>query len=105
MSRENEWRKYKNDFLRSNRCTAEQFEREYVAFMKTRPTTSGYESFARKYQITIHPEPSLPRGLRTVLSVNIAAIKVMAKTHDEAEGAIRKLLGQNPRAGDRKGDD
>jgi hypothetical protein len=90
--REANWRKYKSDFLRANRCTEQEFHDAFVAFMESNPDTKAYRQFARKYHITIHPEPRLPEDLQVLLSVNISAMKVMAKTHLEAESAIREAM-------------
>ena len=93
--REASWRKYKSDFLSINHCTADEFEADYIAFMENygkKPNTKAYRLFARKYGIMIVPEPSLPENVRLGLSVNISAMKVMAKTFAEAESAIEELL-------------
>lgn len=97
---ESEWRKYKTDFLSANNCTDDQFEVEYVAFMEShglKPNTKAYRHFARKYGITIQPEPNLPEDMRVVLSVSISAMKVMSKTFAESEDAIQELLLAIPR--------
>lgn len=93
--REAMWKGYKYHFLSANHCTADEFEAAYIAFMEgygKKPNTKAYRQFARKYGITIVPEPSLPEDVRVGLSVNISAMKVMAKTFAEAESAIEELL-------------
>ena len=96
-SAEARWRKYKSDFLAANHCTADEFEAVYVAFMQSKPNAKAYRQFARKYGITIHPEPSLPEDLRVVLSVNISVMKVFAKTFAESEAAIQEVLSDIPK--------
>ena len=91
-SREAKWLKYKTDFLKANRCTVDEFERAYIAFQQRKPDEKAYRQFARKYHITIHPNPHIPKEIQAVLSVNIAAIKVMAESHYEAESAIAEIL-------------
>lgn len=91
-SRDAKWRKYKSDFLSVNRCTDDEFEEVYIAFMATNPNTKAYRQFARKYGITILPDPYIPENVRVVLSVNIAAIKVMAMTSAEAETAVAEIV-------------
>lgn len=91
-NREAKWQKYKRDFLRANRCTEEEFERDYIAFQESKPDTEAYRRFARKYKITIHPEPRLPVDLQVLLSVNISAMKVMAKTYQESLSALTDIM-------------
>ncbi len=89
------WRKYKSDFLSANHCTVDEFEAAYIEFMASygnKPNAKAYRQFARKYGITIFPEPNLPEDLRTTLSVSIAAMKVMADTSEEAEAAVEDIL-------------
>lgn len=98
-NKEANWRKYKSDFLRANHCTADEFEAAYIAFMESngkRPNNKAYRQFARKYGISILPEPRIPEDVRAALSVNISAIKVMAKTSAEAEAAIEDILKATP---------
>lgn len=90
--RETNWNKYKADFLQANHCTVDEFEAAYIAFMDSKPNTKDYRQFARKYGITIVPEPSLPVDVRVGLSVNISAIKIMAKTYAESLAAIEEML-------------
>jgi hypothetical protein len=92
--REVNWRKYKSDFLRANRCTEQEFHDAFVEFMETEPDTKAFRQFARKYHITIHPEPRLPEHLQVVLSVNIAAVKVMAQSEREAYHAIADIVAE-----------
>lgn len=91
-NRESNWRKYKSDFLRANRCTASQFEAAYIRFAEGNPDTQDYQRFARKYGITIISDPDIPETTRAVLAVTISAMKVMAKTFGEAETAVRRIL-------------
>lgn len=98
-NREYRWRKYKSDFLAANHCTAEEFEAAYITFIESKPNTKAYRHFARKYGITIHPEPNLPEDARALFSVNISAAKVMAKTFAESEAFIQELLSDIPRGG------
>jgi len=91
-NREAKWRKYKADFLRANHCTAQEFHDAYVAFMESNPNDKAYRQFARKYSITIHPEPRLPEHLQLVFSVNISAMKVMAETFEESESAFQEII-------------
>lgn len=84
-------RQYQADFLRANKCTVDEFEREYIAFMETKPDTRAYRLFARKYQIRIIHHPTLPESIQVMLCVNIAAIKILAKDHIESERAIREI--------------
>jgi hypothetical protein len=91
------WRQYKADFLKANRCTDDEFEQAYIIFMESDPDEKAYRQFARKWQIRIIPEPNLPSMLQCVLSVNVSAMKVMAKTHLEAENAIAELLSDSKR--------
>jgi hypothetical protein len=86
------WQKYKSDFLCVNRCTAAEFEQDYVAFMGTKPDDKAYRQFARKYHITIHADPYIPKRLQVILSVNVSAIKVMATSHTESENAIMEIM-------------
>lgn len=90
--REANWRKYKSDFLLANHCTVDEFEAAYIAFMESKPNTKAYRQFARKYSITILPEPNLPEDVRVGLSVHISAIKVMAKTFAESIAAVEEIL-------------
>lgn len=92
---EAKWRKYKADFLKANRCTADEFEQAYIAFMESKPNTKAYRHFARKYSITIHPEPRLPEDLQVILSINISAMKVMAKTFEESTQAIEEIIASS----------
>lgn len=83
--------KYKRDFLKANRVTQRQFELKYAAFMKSKPDEQAYRDFAKKWNITIH------RGLglgytEAVLSVQIAAIKVLAASEIEAQTFIEEIL-------------
>ena len=92
---EAKWRKYKADFLSVNHCTDDEFEQAYIAFMeshKRKPSVKDYRQCARKYGITILPDPNLPEDARIIFSVSISAIKVMAKTFSESEAAIKELL-------------
>ena len=91
-NREANWRKYKSDFLSANHCTDDEFEAAYIAFMENKPNTKAYRQFAREYGITIFPEPNIPKDVRAALSVNISAMKVMAKTSAEAEAAVEEIL-------------
>jgi len=93
--RESDWKRYKADFLRFNRCTADEFEASYIAFMQSKPNTKAYRHFARKYSIAIIPEPRLPYDLQVRLSVDISALKVIAKTFEECENAMRDILGEH----------
>jgi len=86
------WKQYKQDFLRANRCTPEQFESAYIAFVESSPDAAAYRKFARKWHITIIPETSLPELTRLIFSVNVSAIKVMAKTYQESVDAIEKII-------------
>lgn len=92
LSREYRWRKYKSDFLLANHCTDQEFHDAYVAFMEGKPDTAAYQKFARKYHITIHSDPNIPADAQVVLSVNIAAIKVMAQTYEESIAAMEDIL-------------
>lgn len=90
-------RQYQEDFLRANKCTADEFEQDYLAFMATKPDTRAYRLFARKYQIQIHHEPSLPEHLRLVLCISMAVIKVLSRDHIEAQREIEDMMrGINP---------
>ena len=91
---ETAWRQYKSDFLRANHCTAQEFESAYVAFAENKPDLAAYQRFARKWKIRIIPEPRLPYQTQVVLSVNIAAIKVMAETETEARLAVEGIVGK-----------
>ncbi len=91
-NRETKWQRYKNDFLRVNKCTVDEFERDYIGFMETKPNTKAYRHFARKYSIIVHPDPRIPDDVQLVLCVNIAAIKVMAETHTQAENLVTEIL-------------
>lgn len=91
-NREANWCKYKSDFLRANRCTDREFEADYIAFMQGKPNAKAYRMFARKYGITVHRDPYIHQDAQVVLSVNISAIKVMAKTFQESEAAIEEIL-------------
>jgi hypothetical protein len=86
------WRKYKAAFLLINRCTAQEFHDAYIAFMEDKPDVAAYRKFARRYHITVHPDARLPVDLQVILSVNIAAIKVMADTYAELLEAIEDIL-------------
>lgn len=99
------WQQYKRSFLKSNHCTAQKFHDAYVSFMEGNPDITTYRQFARQYQITIHHDPNIPPDMQVVLSVNIAAIKVMSQTYEESILAIKDILRQNPRrhAGGRSG--
>ena len=90
--RASDWKQYKADFLRFNRCTDDEFEAAYIAFMQTKPNTKAYRHFARKWGIAIIPEPRLPVDFQITMSVTISAIKVMAKTFEECETAMRDIL-------------
>lgn len=90
------WRKYKEDFLRANHCTDQQFHDAYVAFMEGNPGIKDYQKFARRYHITIHASADIPADMQVVLSVNISAIKVMALTYEESLEAINEILGSVP---------
>ena len=92
LSPEFNWRKYKSDFLNHNHCTVDEFEADYIVFMATNPDTTAYRRFARKYGITIHTDPNIPIDGQVLLSVNIAAIKVMAETYEESIAAINDIL-------------
>lgn len=91
LSPEYRWRKYKTDFLRANRCTEQEFINAYVTFMESKPDVAAFRKFARKYRITIHPDPNIPVDAQVIFSVNIAAIKVMAQTYEESIEAVRKI--------------
>lgn len=91
-SREFNWRKYKSDFLRANHCTDDEFEAAYIAFIESKPDIKAYRQFARKYGITIIHDINVPERTRVVFSVNISAIKVMAKTFAESESAVYEIL-------------
>lgn len=95
QSPEYRWRKYKEDFLRANRCTEQEFEDAYGAFMESKPNVAAYRKFARKYRITIHPDPNIPADGQVILSVNIAAIKVMARTYAESIAAVSAIIPDN----------
>ena len=88
---EQKWRHYKASFLRHNRCTEQEFCDAYVSFMESQPDVKAYRKFARKYSITIHPDPILPADMQVILSVNVSAIKVMAQTYDETIEAIKSI--------------
>ena len=90
--RETNWNKYKADFLQENHCTVDEFEAAYIAFMDSKPNTKDYRHFARKWGIAIIPEPRLPVDFQITMSVTISAIKVMAKTFEECETAMRDIL-------------
>ena len=92
LSPEFNWRKYKADFLRANRCTVQQFEAAYITFMEGKPDTAAYRKFARKYGITIFPDPNIPADGQALLCVNIAALKVLAETYEESRTAIENIL-------------
>lgn len=92
LSPEYRWRQYKADFLRYNRCTVQEFEAAYIAFMESKPDTKAYLRFARKYGITIIPDPNIPADGQALLCVNIAALKVMAETYEESRVAIENIL-------------
>jgi hypothetical protein len=82
---------YKKNFLRTHRTTARAFELKYIQFMESNPDEQAYRAFAKRWLITIH------KGLgdsktEAVLSVNIAAIKVMADTEAEARASIENIL-------------
>lgn len=98
LSPEYRWQIYKSEFLRANRCTDQEFHDAYVAFMEGLPSIADYRKFARRYHITIHPEPRLPVNMEVILSVNIAALKVMAQTYAESTAAIEDILGSVPNA-------
>ena len=86
------WQRYKTEFLHANHCTEQEFHDAYVAFMQDGPDIIGYRKFAKKYHITIHPDPNISPNMQTVLSVNIAAIKVMARTYAESISAIKDII-------------
>jgi len=88
------WQQYKTDFLRANHCTEQEFHDNYVAFMEGNPTPQNYREFADKYQIRIHPDPNIPSDMQAVLSVNIAAIKVMARSYAESLAAVKSIISQ-----------
>ncbi len=95
-SPEYHWRKYKTDFLRANRCTDQEFTAAYLAFMDSKPDVAAYRKFARKYRITIISDPYIPADGQVILSVNIAAIKVMAQTYEESIEAVRGITEGKP---------
>ena len=97
LSPEYHWRKYKTDFLRANRCTEQEFRDAYLAFMESKPDAAAYRKFARKYRITIIPNPYIPADGQVLLSVNISAIKVMARTYAESIEAVRGITESKPR--------
>lgn len=91
------WKRYKSDFLRANRCTVQEFGENYVAFIGSQienPDTKAYLKFADKYGISIIPDANIPYELQVVLSVNIAAVKVMADTYEESIAVINDILGE-----------
>lgn len=96
LSPEYRWRKYKTDFLRANRCTEQEFVAAYIAFMEGKPNMAAYRKFARKYGITIHPDPYIDADTQVVLSVSISAIKVMAQTYAESIAAVNEITGSTP---------
>lgn len=83
--------KYRQVFLKKNKCTADEFERAYVQFMDSNPTPANYRTFAERWGITIHPGMN-DKDTEAILSVNIAAIKVMAESEDEAYTVIRRIM-------------
>jgi hypothetical protein len=83
--------KYKRDFLKANRVTARQFELKYIAFMESNPDEQAYRAFAQKWNITIHRGLGDPES-EALLSVNIAAIKVLSENEDEARAKINEIL-------------
>lgn len=83
---------YRAKFCRRNKCTPKQFETAFVKFMKTNPDEKRIREFARKWGITIHSGLGDSKT-EAILSVNIAAIKVMARNESEASAAIREILG------------
>lgn len=85
-------RQYQADFLRANKCTVDEFERDYIAFMAKKPDTKAYRLFARKYQIRIIHDPVLPEHLRVVICISTAVIKVLARDHIEANQAIKEMI-------------
>lgn len=89
---ESRWRQYKTDFLRRNRCTEQEFNDAYVSFMENAPKESDYREFARAWQITIHYDTSISLAMQVFFSVNIAAIKVLARTYDESVGAMEAIF-------------
>lgn len=95
-NRKEKWQQYKSDFLKANHCTAGEFEQAYIAFMETKPDTNAYREFARQYHIIIHPEPRLPEDMQVLLSVNISAIKVMARSYRESLAVMAELLQSIP---------
>jgi hypothetical protein len=84
--------KYQRDFLRYNKLTQDQFERIYIAFMKTNPDEQAYRKFAAKHSIQIIEDAAIPVDMQVVLSVNISVMKVLAKTEAQAIGAINDIV-------------
>lgn len=83
---------YQRDFLRHNKLSQDQFERIYIAFMQTNPDEAAYRKFAGKYSIRIFEDAAIPPDMQVVLSVNIAVMKVLAKTEAQAIGAVNDTL-------------
>lgn len=90
---------YKNDFLAANQCTVRVFEHAYIKFMRGVPDEQAHRAFARRWGITIHAGLGSPRH-EAALSVNIAAIKVLAESEAEANAAIREILQALAPSGD-----
>lgn len=84
---------YQRDFLRFNKLTQDQFERIYIAFMKTNPDEEAYRKFAAKHSIRIFEDAAIPVDMQVVLSVNIAVVKVLAKSEAQAIAAINEIVG------------
>lgn len=83
--------KYKRDFLKANRVTVRQFQLKYIAFMESNPDEQAYRDFAKKWNIKIYPGLGDSKG-EAVLSVNIAALKVLAETELEAYESVKRIL-------------
>lgn len=92
-NRKTNWLKYKSEFLKANHCTVKQFEAAYIKFIKSNPNTADYRQFALKWGITIIHDPNIPERGQALFSVNISAMKIMAKTFEESEDAIRSIVG------------
>lgn len=85
--------KYREDFCKHNDCTPAEFEVAYIAFMQTDPQPRHYRRFARKWGIPIYRAPGPGgRNAEAALSVNVAAIKVLAASNAKAAEAIQYML-------------
>jgi hypothetical protein len=84
---------YKRDFLKANRVTVRQFQLKYIQFMESEPDEAAYRAFAKKWNINIYPGLGDSKA-EAILSVNIAAIKVLSETEIEAHTEIMAILGK-----------